>query len=633
MLKRWSLANFKSFGERIDLEMRPITILTGANSSGKSTIIQSILLIKQTLESKLEEQQLVLNGPYAKLGSFASVRHNGGLRRNVQIGWTIESRPAPGGHRTSNASRPMRLPGIMRRKATEVSCDVGFRAPARLASKDLVAPAPTVAWLSLGVELRRKKNRLNHPVLSLYLRQSRQSVDEQLEKLNVKALPAWADSLRFRVSRLTGLLLQESAAGANEQVKPVGILLRHFMPFSVIGIADRNLRDGYRWVGMMSRSASERSDNAGVFEKTERIPDELCSSLKVLAGDADLMQIPGWAVLNDVRDLLEAPKAPSVEEWLRFVGSLPHERAAQLARILRYLEEYLGKSITRGRGAALALQPLNPSFLSDIRGISEAMESFFSTEIHYIGPLREEPQVVYSSEQALQANDVGSRGEHTAALLHYRRHQRIAYVTPEAVEQGVSCEPVEGTLEAAVGAWLAYLGVAESFETADRGQLGHEMRIRTTGSAKYHDLTNVGFGVSQVVPVIVGALLAQPNSVLILEQPELHLHPRVQSRLGDFLISLSYLQKQVICESHSRHLIDRIRRRVAEAEASALRDSAAVYFLTTREGQTVVRPMCINEFGAYAEWPDGFFDESEQESDLIVRAAGRKYRSSNGGSR
>jgi len=84
-----------------------------------------------------------------------------------------------------------------------------------------------------------------------------------------------------------------------------------------------------------------------------------------------------------------------------------------------------------------------------------------------------------------------------------------------------------------------------------------ENRIKTT-------IKHVGFGISQVLPIIVEGLLMGNNSTIILEQPEIHLHPKIQSLLFDFLYSLTLQGKKVIVETHSDHFITRMRRRVAE---------------------------------------------------------------------
>ena len=161
-------------------------------------------------------------------------------------------------------------------------------------------------------------------------------------------------------------------------------------------------------------------------------------------------------------------------------------------------------------------------------------------------------------------------------------------------------------------------------ETVDRGRLGHELRVATPGERTLHDLTHVGVGVSQVLPILVLSLLAEPGSTLIFEQPELHLHPRVQTRLADFFVSMTRLQKQCIVETHSEYLINRLRYQAAIGEDSYIPDHVLLYFVEKNDGQSTFRPIRINRFGVIEDWPRGFFDESQDLAAAILRASMEK---------
>ena len=89
MFRRWSIRNFKSFKNSSALEFAPITLLAGSNSSGKSSLIQSILLLKQTLKYAPPTRPLALNGPILKLGAFNDVKNNDTREHSVGIGWEV----------------------------------------------------------------------------------------------------------------------------------------------------------------------------------------------------------------------------------------------------------------------------------------------------------------------------------------------------------------------------------------------------------------------------------------------------------------------------------------------------------------------------------------------------------------
>jgi predicted ATPase len=122
-----------------------------------------------------------------------------------------------------------------------------------------------------------------------------------------------------------------------------------------------------------------------------------------------------------------------------------------------------------------------------------------------------------------------------------------------------------------------------------------------------------------VLPVVVTCLLAAPGSLILLEQPELHLHPAAQQRLGDFLLACARSGRQLVVETHSEYVLSRLRLRVAEDEA--VLGALAVYFGEQRDDVSEFRQVPLNEFGGIDEWPIGFFDQAAAESRKILEAA------------
>jgi predicted ATPase len=137
-------------------------------------------------------------------------------------------------------------------------------------------------------------------------------------------------------------------------------------------------------------------------------------------------------------------------------------------------------------------------------------------------------------------------------------------------------------------------------------------------------LKNVGFGVSQVLPIIIQCIVADPGSTIIIEQPELHLHPKMQSRLADFFLAMSLLGKQIIIETHSEYIIDKLRLRIAQAPGDTLVDKVAIYFAEKKDGNSEFRRIHINEYSVMSEWPEGFFEESAQIAREIMCAIHKK---------
>ena len=130
------------------------------------------------------------------------------------------------------------------------------------------------------------------------------------------------------------------------------------------------------------------------------------------------------------------------------------------------------------------------------------------------------------------------------------------------------------------------------------------------------NLADVGFGASQVLPIVIEGFYARDRAMLLIEQPEIHLHPRAQGVLGDLLIDIARYQggKTVLVETHSEHLLSRIRRRIAEKSLD--RNMVAIYYCEPSAGGTKVREISINSQGQYehAGLPEGFFEEGYQET-------------------
>ena len=126
-------------------------------------------------------------------------------------------------------------------------------------------------------------------------------------------------------------------------------------------------------------------------------------------------------------------------------------------------------------------------------------------------------------------------------------------------------------------------------------------------------LTDVGFGVSQVLPVIVLLHHAPEGSTVLLEQPEIHLHPLAQAELADVIIHAATHRKvQVVLESHSEHLLLRLQRRIAEERVSA--DDVALYFCRIRNGASEIEALDLDEYGNIRNWPDKFMGDAFAET-------------------
>lgn len=249
----------------------------------------------------------------------------------------------------------------------------------------------------------------------------------------------------------------------------------------------------------------------------------------------------------------------------------------------------------------------------DINDVKTWLGNFFK-EISYIGPLREEPKDEYLS--SLENVGVGIKGEFVAQVLENYAQEPINYYQIILSENGsIQYEIQDGTLLEGVKYWICeVLKIAKDIyaeKINDNYQIwliGHN-GIKVT-------IKHVGFGISQILPIVVEALRMPDGGTLILEQPEIHLHPKVQSLLYDFLYSLTLQDKMVIVETHSSHFITRMRRRIAEDESNEMDDTINLTFVD----RDIFRTIGLDDYGVLSYFPEDFIEDSNMELRSIVKA-------------
>ena len=251
----------------------------------------------------------------------------------------------------------------------------------------------------------------------------------------------------------------------------------------------------------------------------------------------------------------------------------------------------------------------NTGFLSDFELQFEQLLS----RLFYLGPLREHPKRQYSWAGA-QPADMGRRGERVIDAILASRE------SGELFSRGRGRR--RQNLEERVADWLKQLGLIHSFQVrpiTEGGKL-FQAWVRRHPKAAEVLIPDVGFGVSQILPVITLCYYAPEGSTLLLEQPEIHLHPQVQAGLADVLVDAVKTRGiQIIVESHSEHLLRRLQRRVAEE--AILPDEAALYFCSTAQGESRLTPLAMDLFGNISNWPRDFFGDDFGEIAAMSQAA------------
>jgi predicted ATPase len=224
--------------------------------------------------------------------------------------------------------------------------------------------------------------------------------------------------------------------------------------------------------------------------------------------------------------------------------------------------------------------------------------------LFYLGPLRIFPRR-FSGPSGQEPQDVGVRGERAIDVLWFLNRSK------EKKEKEVTLQ---------VQKWVKEFGFADKMELSRIGESNIYKVLITDPAMKIEvNLVDIGFGAPQVIPVIIESFYARNDSLILIEQPEIHLHPKAQSILGDLFISaFNDGKRRFIIETHSEHLLNRVRRRIAEGKIKK-EDVVIYYFENTFDG-TSIQEVKLNEKGQYYKFPKGFFEEGYNEAVKHLKA-------------
>ena len=230
--------------------------------------------------------------------------------------------------------------------------------------------------------------------------------------------------------------------------------------------------------------------------------------------------------------------------------------------------------------------------------------------VHYLGPTRRDPRRAYFWDGEEPA-DVGPQGQRTVPTLLAAERARAQPNRRFDRRNGPS-------VMRRVAEWLRELGLIDSFRLARHGASMEDNEIRSSGEFQVWVqqspgseevlLPSIGFGVSQVLPILTQCYYAPEGSTLILEHPEMHLHPKAQAGLADvFIDAIRTRNIQIILESHSEHLLHRLQRRIAEERVDS--DSCALYFIDNPDGRSRIDELKLTAYGDITNWPENFFGD------------------------
>lgn len=253
-----------------------------------------------------------------------------------------------------------------------------------------------------------------------------------------------------------------------------------------------------------------------------------------------------------------------------------------------------------------------------LSGTSQTELGLFLENLSYLRATRKRPSRTYEIGIG-KPQPIGYEGEWTATLLHKQGRDPVTYANlppiPETVEEaqrliGITVTRDTSTLIEAVETWLKRLGLASSLSSKPVNDNPDRLEILAAlEDQKAHNLTEIGFGVSQVLPILTAGFLQPEKSLFIVDLPEAHLHPRPQADLADFFCSLALSNRFSLVETHSEMFFHRLRLR-AEMDENLARN-IAVYFIDKPKEGFCSHPRRVGlAFNEQISWPDGFLQEA-----------------------
>jgi len=678
-LTEWHLKNFKSAKEA-RVKLSPLTIFVGKNSSGKSTLLQSILLMAQNASDPLGKGKssrglIDLNGGLISLGRFSDTKMAGtDDQGSFEVGGNFE-------YVYSKAIEAQINEPSIDSEAKGAVTNYRFESPkfnyewncsfaqdinetdSYVLNVDSIATLGVNNIIIQSIESKLKKSPSEYlDPLPLNFADSKfafssREYDGYLEEDSNDAVDSKLKTFYdLRLSRInpksTKLTPVVTFPVAPKQLDLVSTKFTVGLPISgqvEIEVLDayllgqnRYLQDElFRYFQSISRRFSRDGKKQLAFasskEASIKYIETAFEDIEIFGQDDELPA--SFSIdLNDVIEILisERDSSPKNARDRRFqvsseiVSELVNSWWKETSEILLQKADKEGLSSKKIMIDAVEMCSVGKSsFANSFMGVrrsefdfpiqqgAKELEIFLRT-ISYIFPLREEPRDIYprSNSKRSQQMPVGIKGELLAQLIYENDEAFFPLPSSSKVDKNVnetlSYQSAPSRFKDAMDAWVKELEISSGkLESNLEQHYGYRL---TLGG---RPLRSWGFGVSQVLPIIALCLLAPPNTMVVLKEPELHLNPSLQRALADFFVVMVQSGRQILVETHSEYLITRLR--LLSAKDKGVRKLFSLVFthqeMDSQSGlfNSKYESVFPDSKGQLPDWPDGFFDQIPQD--------------------
>lgn len=576
MITKIALENFKSFSEPITADVNDLTVIAGPNSCGKSSIIQLLLLLAQTLENPHPEVAIDLGGRFVQFAEFREATFGRPKNKDAEfsVGFTLDVQEED----------LQDINVLFQRQRMNRGINSNINNTTELVTNK--------AYISITFRV----NRQGTPYISFC------SYQKTVQKVgDYKCELQW-------VSKNSYKMLYEFIPSTSYKKDPS----------EVIGSYINRLREEIEKENKIRESRALSTDrNTHELAVLYRLGEPKTSIDEAV--ETIFRYFYRTQIQSRAKQTIEDNKN-DLDELQRLILGTPITKSAivhpQFEHFLLGSNRYMSLG-SKDEGY------LFEKFYENFRSIVTEVRTFLK-RLHYIGPLRARPERAYLSTGT--PIEIGNAGENAVPILWVNQNVKVTNKTH------IGGKSREQNLEEAVRDWLGEFGIASAFHITKPKRVIYQAEMESSlGSNIMVTIADVGFGVSQVLPVIVAGLWAKKDSTLILEQPEIHLHPRLQGKLADFLICLAELDKRIIVETHSEHLINMLRLRIIQDKSGLLQKRIGILFVrssdqvqTKKQGNehkgSYIENLKVDEYGKISNWPPDFFPESSQINEAILRA-------------